>query len=229
MARSLADDEELGKDITLSGMTQPIVGVVKDFETNTLYDPIEPVIIRLAPQNTTILYVRLVPGMTTEGLAALEAVYKQFNPAYPFDYGFLDENFEDTYQSEIIIGSLANLFAIIAIFISCLGLLGLVSFSVERRTKEIGVRKVLGASVPHLVMLLTGETTKLVLLGIALAIPVSYFVVQSWLAPFQHHIEVGIGLYLAAGLSAVLISWLAVGYQSLKAALADPVRSLRYE
>ena len=122
----------------------------------------------LAPDETSVLYVRTKPGETEAALASLEAVHRKLNPDYPFDYGFLDQDFEAAYRSEAVLGALASVFAVIAVFISCLGLVGLVSFSTEQRTKEIGVRKVMGASVPHLVRLLTGEVTRLVLLGIVI-------------------------------------------------------------
>lgn len=229
MAERLGGSDVLGKQLSFWGESGPVIGVVKDFDMNSLYNPIEPVIIRLAPDNTTMLYVRTKPGEAQAALASLEAVGAQFNPDYPFDYRFLDEEFEATYRSEVVMGTLANVFAGIAIFISCLGLFGLVSYTAQQRTKEIGVRKVLGASIPHVVMLLTGETTKLVLLSIVLALPVSYYAVQAWLTRFAYHMEIGVGLFVVAGVLGLVIAWLTVSYQSLKAALVDPVKSLRYE
>jgi len=229
LATILGSGDVLGRTLSFWGRTGPVIGVVRNFDMNSLYNPIAPVIIRLEPAFTSMLFLRMEPGRTAEGLAGLEAVVKQFNPGYPFDYAFLDQDFEAAYRSEIVLGTLANIFAGIAIFISCLGLFGLISFSVEQRTKEIGVRKVLGASAPHLVMLLTGEVTRLVLLGIALALPVAYYVVDAWLARFAYHIEIrGVEL-LMAGLVALLVAWMTVSYQAVKAALADPVKSLRYE
>ena len=222
-------DEVLGVELSFWGRTGPIIGVVKNFEMNSMYTPMEPVIIRLDPENTSMLYVRTRPGQTEEAIASLSAVFAQFNTGYPFDYGFLDQDFEATYRSETILGQLAGIFAFIAIFISCLGLFGLVSFTAEQRTKEIGVRKVLGATVPNLVRLLTGEITKPVVMGIAIAIPVAYLVVRDWLADFEYHIEIGAGLFIVAGAVAILIAWLTVSFQAVKAAVANPVKSLRYE
>ena len=219
----------LGVELSFWGRTGPIIGVVKNFEMNSMYAPMKPVIMRLDPKGTSMLYVRTKPGQTEEAIASLSAVFEQFNPGYPFDYGFLDQDFEATYRSETILGQLAGIFAFIAIFISCLGLFGLVSFTAEQRTKEIGVRKVLGATVPNLVRLLTGEITKPVLMGIAIAIPVAYLVVRDWLADFEYHIEIGAGLFIAAGAVALLIAWLTVSFQAVKAAVANPVKSLRYE
>ncbi len=229
LAKILGGRDVLGKQLSFWGPSRPVIGVVKNFDMNSLYNPIEPLIIRLAPENTSRLYVRTAPGETEAALAGLEAVFKQVNPDYPFDYQFLDEEFEATYRSEIVMGTLANVFAGIAIFISCLGLFGLVSYTAQQRTKEIGVRKVLGAGVPHVVMLLTREATRLVLVGILLALPISYVVVQKWLEKFAYHTEVGLGLFVVAGVLGLVIAWLTVSYQAVKAALADPVRTLRYE
>lgn len=229
MARWLGGDDVVGRRISFWDQSGVVIGVVKDFDMNSLYNPIEPVLITLTPERTSRLYVRTEPGETQAALAGLQAVFEQFSPEYPFEYGFLDEAFEATYRSEVVMGQLANVFAVLAVFLSCLGLFGLASFTTEQRTKEIGVRKVLGASVPRLVMLLTGEVTRLVLLGIVLAVPVAYYAVDVWLARFTAHVEIGIGLYAAAGAAAVALAWLTVSYQSVRAALADPVRSLRYE
>jgi len=126
-------------------------------------------------------------------------------------------------------GTLANIFAVIALIISCLGLFGLTSFTVEQRTKEVGVRKVFGASVPNLVVLLTSSFTKLVLVGIVLAAPIAYYVVRRWLDNFEDHMTPGVEIFVLAGVVAVLVAWMTVGYQAVRAALADPVKSLRYE
>jgi ABC-type antimicrobial peptide transport system permease subunit len=203
--------------------------VVKNFNMQSLYSPIEPVIFWMLPEGTHMVYVRTMPGQTDEALASLEGVFKQFNPEYPFDYRFLDQEFEAAYRSEAVLGKLSNLFALIAIFISCLGLLGLVSFSAEQRTKEIGVRKVMGASLPHLVRLLTGEVTILVVVAIVIAVPISYVAIRAWLSKFAYHMDIGFGMFLAAAVLAVAIAWLTVSYQAIKAALVDPVKSLRYE
>jgi ABC-type antimicrobial peptide transport system permease subunit len=229
LARIIGSNDVSGTRISFWGQTGPVIGVVKDFEMNSIYTPTEPLIMQLAPQNTNRFFVRTRPGQTGEALASLEEVFEQFNPEYPFDYRFLDEEFESAYRSEVVIGRLANVFAGIAIFISCLGLFGLVSYTVQHRTKEIGVRKVLGATTTNLAMLLSGEVMRLVLLGIALALPISYFIVREWLTRFTDYIDIGFGLFVAAGLLAMVIAWTTVSFQAIKAALADPVKSLRYE
>jgi predicted permease len=220
----------LGKTLKLWNWQEgQIVGVVRNFRMKSLYSPIEPTIIRLAPGEAQYLYVRTEPGRTQEALAGLESVYERVNPGYPFEYTFLDQEFEQTYRSEAIMGTLANIFAVIALLISCLGLFGLTLFTVEQRTKEVGVRKVFGASVPHLVVLLTSSFTKLVLVGVVLAAPVAYYVVRGWLDKFEDHMTLGVEIFVVAAVVAVLVAWMTVGYQAVRAAIADPVKSLRYE
>ena len=218
----------VGTVISFWETTGPIVGVVKNFDMNSIYSPVEPVILRLE-NDTAIMYVRTLPGQTREALASLEQVVTAFNPEFPFDYRFLDQEFEETYRSEVVMGQLALVFSIIAIFISCLGLFGLVSYTVTQRTKEVGVRKVLGASVTSLVGLLTSEVTRLVALGIAVAMPVSFWLVHEWLHAFEAHINLGPGIFIGAGVLAISIAWLTVSFQAIRAATADPVRALRYE
>ncbi|MFK7846628.1 MAG: FtsX-like permease family protein, partial [Rhodothermales bacterium] len=224
----LIGDNTLGTELSFWGNNGPIIGIVKNFDMNSLYSPTAPVIIRLEAQTNSV-YIRTEPGQTEEAIASLASVFATFNEGYPFDYHFLDQAFERRFKSEIVLGKLARVFAIIAIFISCLGLFGLVSYSAEQRTKELGVRKVLGASVLNLVGLLTGEVTKLVLLGVVIATPVSYFLISEWLVGFEHHIEIGPGLFFTAGFMAIGIAWLTVSYQAIKSALINPVKAIRYE
>lgn len=224
----LIGDDVLGKELSFWGRSGPVIGVVKNFEMNSIYEPTEPVIMGLDPFTET-MYIRTKPGQAEAAVASLASVAGELNNAFPFDYGFLDQQFEDKFRSEIILGQLARLFAIIAIFVSCLGLLGLVSFTAQQRTKELGVRKVLGASVFNLVRLLTGEVARLVLLGILVATPISYWLAKSWLLDFEHPIDLNAGIFIGAGLSALLVALLTVSFQALKAALVNPADSLRYE
>ena len=228
MAEAMGGDV-IGEPLSFWDEAGTVIGVVNDFDMNSLYAPDEPVIIRLAPRATSRLYVRAEPGRTAEALAGLEAVAERFNLGSPFGYRFLDAEYEAVYRSETVAGRLAGVFAVVAVFISCLGLFGLVAFTAEQRTKELGVRKVLGASVPHLVLLLTGEVTRLVLLGIVIALPVAYYAVHRWLADFDAHADVGVALFALAGVAALAVAWLTVSYQAIEAAHADPVESLRYE
>ncbi len=228
-AASMGMDNPVGQRLTLWGREGSIIGVVKDFHMQSLYRPIEPVIMRLSPQRTWIVYVRIEAGQTREALAALETVHNKFNPEYPFNCRFLDDEFEQTYRSETVIGTLANIFAVLAILIACLGLLGLASFTAEQRVKEIAIRKVLGASVLKIVMMLSREFILLVVGAYAFAAPIAYYLMSKWLEDFAFHTEISIGILASAGILSVLIAWLNVGYQSIRAGMANPVVSLRSE
>ncbi len=228
-AHAMGMDNVLGARLSFWGQEGEIVGVVKDFHIDSFYEPIEPTIIRFDPESTRMLFVRTQAGKTPEALVSLEALYKTFNPEYPFDYRFLDEDFEQMYRSETVIGKLANAFAILAVFIACLGLFGLAAFTAEQRAKEIGIRKVLGASVPNLVVLLSRDFIKLVMVAFLLSIPVAYYAMQEWLSNFAYHIDLSIGIFAIAGVAALMIAWLTVSYQSIRAALANPATSLKTE
>jgi putative ABC transport system permease protein len=159
----------------------------------------------------------------------LETLWTRFEPTYPFRYFFLDSDYATYYEQETRLGEILGYFTVLAIIISCLGLFGLSSYITTLRTKEIGVRKVLGASVGSVVLLLSREFTKLVLLSCVLAFPLAYLAMRSWLESFAYATDIGWMIFVAAGLAAIAIAWMTVGYQSVKAAVADPVRSLRYE
>ncbi len=228
-AAAMGMDDPVGQHLTLWNREGAIIGLVKDFHMRSLYSPIEPVIIALLPEQTSKLFVRIAAGQTREALTHLETVYKTFNPEYPFNYRFMDDQYEKTYRSEVVIGALANIFAVLAILIACLGLFGLASFTAEQRSKEIGIRKVLGASVSKIVMLLSREFILLVVGAYAIAAPIAYFVMSGWLQDFTFHTEISAGVLAGAGIVSVLIAWLNVSYQSIRAAMANPVVSLRSE
>ncbi|SOD79037.1 ABC transporter permease [Spirosoma fluviale] len=216
----------VGQDLKFWGKSGKIVGLIKNFHINSLRVAIEPLILRLDSTNTVLL-VRTQPGQTEKALKSMERLAKQFNPAYPFDYTFADESFREQYKSETLIGTLANAFAIIAIFIACLGLFGLAMFTAEQRTKEIGVRKVLGASVPNIVVLLSKDFLKLVLIAILIASPLAWWAMHQWLKDFAYRIDIEWWVFALAGLIAIGIAQLTVSFQSIKAALMNPVKSLR--
>ena len=228
-ARAMGMEDPVGQQLTLWEQEGPIIGLVDDFHSRSLYTAINPVIIRFAPRNARNLFIRMEAGKTAEALAGLETVHEQFNPGYPFAYRSLEAGYEQLYRSETVLGTLANVFAGIAVFISCLGLFGLAAFTAEQRTKEIGVRKVLGASVPSIVVLLSREFTRLVLIAFVVAAPLAYLVMHRWLNDFAYRIDIPWMFFLIAGLLAIVIAWLTVGYQSIKVARTDPVKTLRYE
>lgn len=225
--------QPIGHPITIGGAQGPVtgtvIGVVKDFNLASVHSPIEPLIIRCSPKETQLLFARIDSRDIPDVIRAMEQTFKSLKPDFPFDYRFLDQGFDIIYRSEMQIGQLANWFAVLAIFISCLGLFGLASFTVERRTKEIGVRKVLGASLTNIFALVSMEFVGLVVIALMLAaVPIWYFM-RDWLAKFAYHVDIELWLFVVAGLLAVGIALLTVSYQAIKAALMNPVRSLRSE
>ena len=220
----------LGKSLTLWGTKGTIIGVVKDFHFNSLHTAINPLMLRLGENfDGGIALVKTEPGKTKEALASLEKVYKELNPKVPFTYKFSDEEYQKLYKSEQVVSQLANYFAFLAIFISCLGLLGLVIFTAEQRTKEFGIRKVLGASPIILFNLLSKEFLMLIVVAIIIASPVAWYFSNQWLQDFAYKINISWTVFVIAGLLAVLIALITVSFQAIKAAIANPVKSLRTE
>ena len=175
------------------------------------------------------MVVRTQPGKTEATIKALEKISTGLNPNYPFSYGFIDEDLSRLYKGEQQMGKLFNLFAILAIFISCMGLYGLSAFMAEQRTREIGVRKVLGASVFNVVYMLSTGFTGLILIAVLIAVPLAWFAINSWLKSFAYRVDANWTVFLAACLAALIIALVTVSYESIKAAIANPVKSLRTE
>jgi putative ABC transport system permease protein len=159
----------------------------------------------------------------------LEADWTRYNPERPFEYSFLDDRFNALYRAEARLSSLFGIFAGLAVLIACLGLFGLAAFTAEQRTKEIGVRKVLGATVPSIVLLLSKDLLQLIGLAFVIGAPLAYLGMHRWLANFAYQAEIGVGIFVLTGVLTVAIAWLTVSYHAIRAALADPVKSLRYE
>jgi putative ABC transport system permease protein len=208
--------------------TFTIVGVVEDFHFESLKQNITPLCLQLG-QSGWSMPVRFSSADTKDVIAQVEKHWKSVAADVPFEYTFLDEAFGKMYASESRLGSVFAIFAGLAIVIACLGLFGLTSFTAEQRTKEIGIRKVLGASVSSIVMLLSKEFGKLIVIAFVLAAPLSWYVVNKWLQDYTYKVEIGIFVYLAAGIAAFLVAWLTMGYQSIRAARSNPVNSLRSE
>ena len=223
-------EDPIGKVINKWGNNNTtIVGVVKDFNFQSLHEEVKPMFFEL---NTAFLFTvaaRIEAGKEKEAIAQLETFYKKNNPGYDLNYTFLDREFAAQYKAEARVSTLAQYFAGLAIIISCLGLFGLVAFSAQRRQKEIGIRKVLGASTFSIVRMLSADFTKMVLVAIFIALPISYYVVQYWLAGFAFKIDLKPWFFLAAGFGALGIAWLTVGVQTLKAANLNPTESLKSE
>ncbi len=206
-----------------------IIGVMKDFHFRSLQLPIKPLSMRIEPNGCNLVAIKLSTQNLPKTIAAIENKWNALIPARPFSYYFLDEFFDKQYRTEERFGKLFLNFSVLAIIISCLGLLGLASYSTMQRTREIGIRKVLGASVPNIVNLLSREFLKLVAIAILIASPVAWFAMHGWLQDFAYRIEIGWWIFLIAGLIAVLIALATVSFQAIKAAIANPVKSLRVE
>ncbi len=204
-----------------------IIGVVKDFHYQSLHEEVSPLFFRLSPRNTWNFMIRLEAGREKETLASLKTLYENFNPGFAFEYQFQDQEYALLYAAEQRVASLSFYFATMAILISCLGLFGLATFTAERRTKEIGIRKALGSSSTNIVLLLSGDFTRMVLLSIGLGLPMSYWLLNQWLQRFAFHIDLGIGYFVLAGAIALIIAWLTVASQAIRAANVNPVNCLR--
>ncbi len=226
--------DPVGKYIRWTGndqtFTYTVIGVAKDMIMESPYDPVRPTIYFMDYNNVNWIDIKLNPNKSAiESISKIEAVFKKIIPAAPFDYKFADTEFASKFASETKIGNLSAFFAILAIFISCMGLFGLASFFAEQRTKEIGVRKVLGASVFSLWKLLSKDFVALVLISIVIVTPVSWYFMHRWLQSYQYRTEISGWVFALAGIAAIFITLITVSYQSIKAALLNPTRSLKAE
>lgn len=219
----------VGKPFAAMGTKGTIIGVVKDFHYSSMKEKIAPSIFWYSPNIMNRMYVKTTTRDAPKAIAAIERQFKQYNGQYPFSYAFLDEVFDSIYQNEQRQGTLFTDFAAIAIFISCLGLLGLAAYTAQVRTREIGIRKVLGATVSGIVGLLAKDFMKLVLIAILIATPVAWLAMQKWLEDFAYRINISLWVFVLAGFMAVLIAFATISFQSIKAALTNPVKSLRSE
>lgn len=206
-----------------------IVGVVKDFHVASLHEEITPMLFYYNPQHTYNITARIEAGKEKETLTRLEAFYKKFNPGYELQYKFLDETYQLQYVAEKRIAVLSRYFAGLAIIISCLGLFGLAAYNAEIRTKEIGIRKVLGASVANVTLMLSKDFIKLVIIAIIISFPLAWWAMNSWLHSFVYRINMGAGMFIAAGVSILFITLLTISYQAIRAAVMNPVGALRSE
>jgi len=221
--------EAVGKRFEQFGRTGTIIGVVKDFHLRSLQDPITAMTMRVEPRGCDLITATIDGHRVPETLAAVEAKWKQVLGDRPFSYYFLDEFFERQYRSEQHFGQLFLNFAVLAIFISCLGLMGLAAYSTVQRTKEIGVRKVVGASVGNIVYLLSRDFLVLVGWAFLVAAPLSWFFVNGWLSGFAYRIGSYWWIFMLAGVAALAIALATVSWQAIRAALVNPVKSLRSE
>lgn len=208
-----------------------IIGVVKDFNTSSFAQPVKPIVMQYYEPSylSDLVLVRLQAGDIPEAVKQVENTWAQFEPDNPFVYSFLDQDFDQAFRAEQRLGNVLKVFTGLAILVACMGLLGLVAFVTAQRTKEIGIRKVLGASVVQINHLIARDFLLLVLIAFVIAAPLSYWAVERWLNHFAYRTEIGIGIFVLAGLAATFIAWLTISIQSVKAAIANPVDSLRDE
>lgn len=229
-AKLMGDDSAIGKIIRRGDGNHKVIGVVKDFLYGDMYGSSDPVMFFNNKEEARYLYVKTVAGVKVSTmLSKIEDVMKRNNPAFPFEYAFVDEAFDNKFKSEQLVGKLSQIFAVLAILISCLGLFGLAAYTAEQRRKEIGVRKVLGASVPTIVKLLSKDFLKLVLISILVAAPIAWWLISSWLDNYAYRIEINWWIFVAAGVIAIIIALLTVSFQAVKAAITNPVDSLKTE
>jgi putative ABC transport system permease protein len=222
-------ENPVGKQLFFGEAATTIIGVVKDYHFKSLHTGIEPLILAIVPTLYRYVFVKMEAGNIPGTLAGIGKTWERLFPETPFEYHFLDEAYEKLYRSEQRMGMLFYSFALLAILISCLGLFGLASFMTEKRTKEIGIRKVLGASHSGVVVLLNKQFTRWVLMANVLSWPIAYYAMSRWLQGFAYRINLGIGTFILAALIALAIALITVSYQSLKTALSNPAEALRYE
>lgn len=222
--------DPIGKKIKLwDEYDMEIIGVVKDFHFQSFHEDIKPLFFRITDYATWITMARIEAGKEKMALEGIKDLYESFNPGFPFEYEFLDNEYAQLYEAEQRVATLSRYFAGFAVLISCLGLFGLASFTADRRKKEIGIRKVLGASVGNIMILLTKDFTRLVLVSIGLGLPAAFFLSQNWLDRFAYRIDLNLWFFIFSGILVLLIAWLTVSSQAFRSARTNPKECLRYE
>ncbi len=230
--RMIGYRDPIGKSLTLDGRKGKIIGLVKDFNFGSLQYPISPLVLYMSdPANgeSQFALIRTASGQTKQAIATLQQVSRELDPRHPFTYQFCDQEYQRLYRNEQLTGKLSDGFAMLAIIISCLGLLGLAIFTAEQRTKEIGIRKVLGASAGNIVVMLSKDILKLVIISALLASPFAFLAMNQWLQHFAFRIDISVWLFIGAGFFALFIALSTISFQAVKAALANPVKSLKSE
>jgi len=227
-AKAMFSDDPVGSRINLWDSEVEIVGLMKDFHHQSLDKKIEPVVILFQTEEAFMSYIS-IKGDVSQIIGEIEKVYSKFEQNYPFNYGFVDQDYAKTYSKVAVMGKLSNIFALVTIFVSCLGLFGLASYMTEQRKKETGIRKVMGASVFGLVTMFTKSFLGLVSISFLISAPVAWYLSTQWLSDFAFKIEIGLQPFIIGGLSALVIAITTVSYHTIKVAIANPVDSLKYE
>lgn len=221
--------EAVGQTVSVSGVKGPIVGVVKDFNVKSLREPIEAVVLTAFKNSYRLANLKIDPRESKAVIAGMQGIWKTHFPAFVFEYEFLDDSIANFYQQEEQLSQLYKIFAVLAIFISCLGLYGLIAFMAVQRRKEIGIRKILGAPVKDIVMMLSKEFTILIMIAFVIAAPIAWYYMHEWLQQYTFRIKMGWLYFGATIVCSLVIAWMTVGYTAVKAALANPVKALRTE
>ncbi len=224
----LTPDNVIGTSLEMWSGKGKIIGLANDFNNQNLHEQIEPLIFVYGPRQTWRIFVK-IEGYVTDAIAHIKKTHMKFDPDYPFEFLFLDEEFNKEYRSEEVLGKLCLSFTLVAVLISCLGLFGLASFTAERRQKELGVRKILGATMAQLVIMLCSDFAKLVVIGLVIGCPVAWYLASEYLSGFAFHAELGFWIFGATALGTLSIALITVAYQAARASLANPVESLRSE
>jgi putative ABC transport system permease protein len=231
MVRRIGLKDPVNQLITINFNKKPvrIIGVVKDALMDSPYSPVEPAVFGHNPFGFVVTYRLAKNAGTHTAIDKIGKVFGKYNPAYPYQYKFVNDEYEHKFNLEVLVGKLAGVFAGLAIFISCLGLFGLAAYVAEQRTKEIGIRKVLGASIAQVWLLLSRDFIVLVVISCVIASPVAFYYLHNWLQKYTYRVSIGLGVFIASGIAAIVITLVTISFQAIKAALANPVKSLRSE
>ena len=219
----------VGTKVNMWGEDRTIIGVVKDFHISSMHEMLSPLVFYFDPRNASTIMVKIAPGKERATIGRVQALFKNFNPGYSFEYRFLDELYQAQYISEQRVSVISRYFAALAIIISCLGLFGLAAFNAAVRTKEIGIRKVLGASASNVMVMLSKDFVMLIMLAMLIGFPMAWIGMNAWLDGFAYRVNIGADVFIIAGISVILLALITVSYQSLKTAVMNPVKSLRTE
>jgi putative ABC transport system permease protein len=231
MVRRIGLKDPVNQLITINFNKKPvrIIGVVKDALMESPYSPVAPAVFGHNPFGFVMTY-RLAKNVSIPAaIDKMGKIFGKFNPAFPYEYKFVDDEYARKFNLEMLVGKLAGVFAGLAIFISCLGLFGLAAYVAEQRTKEIGIRKVLGASIVQVWLMLSRDFIVLVVISCVIASPVALYYLHNWLQQYTYRVSIGVGVFIASGMAAIVITLVTISFQAIKAALANPVKSLRSE
>jgi ABC-type antimicrobial peptide transport system permease subunit len=220
----------VGMQMRYGERTYTVIGITDNVVMSSPYQPVDPMMMYHSTDNVNYINIRLNEGARPQqAIQQMEGIFKQHNPAYPFEYEFVDDSFNQKFLTEVLISKITNIFALLAIFICCIGLAGLASFTIEKRIREIGIRKVLGATVQQLLLLISKEFLKLVFIAFLIAVPLTWWLMFNWLQKYPYRVDIGAGLFLMVGGVILLLTLVVVSLNTMRAATMSPVKNLRTE